>query len=317
MNGTCKIPDCAAPLSCHLGKDSCTECENFTPDTQLTVAKKNISSVPKKSLGWTGEPFNPEDAPIVTARNSPIIISIIGKADAGKTTFLAMLYTLLLSGRGFREFKFAGSKTILGWDSLYHRLKLSKGAVQFPQPTPVNSSRLYHLALRDDQSGLKDILFSDISGEVFYLWAVNRNDENAANARWAHLNANAFMFFIDCDALVNEKNGAKNDILRIARQMSLDLNNRPVIAIWSKSDQKDKVLQPIKDSLCEELARHFKNFTEIDISNFLEPGPDNLVHENNLAAVDWILQQSMLPSGVELKLNPVESNDLFISYKGE
>jgi len=80
-----------------------------------------------------------------------------------------MLYTLLLSGKKLKEFHFAGTKTILGWDELYHRLKLKKGNVAFPQPTPVTSNRLYHLALRSEEGLLKDVLFADASGEYFRL----------------------------------------------------------------------------------------------------------------------------------------------------
>ncbi len=319
MAGKCKLKECGAPeVRCHLDKDDYTQCENFVVEaTEKKAKKEKTSGLIKSSLGWSGQAIINDELGLISSRTSPILIGIVGKADAGKTTFLAMLYTLLLSGRKLKDYNFAGTKTILGWDGLYHRLKLSKGNVAFPQPTPVSSNRLYHFALRNEEQHLKDVLFADASGEVFSLWSVNRNDENADNARWIYANSNAFMLFIDCEALLTDKNAAKKEVLLIARQLTHDLKNRPVIAVWSKSDKKNGVLPSIKDTLKTELEVIFSNYTEIEISNFLEPGPDELVHTNNLAAVDWLLERIMIPSASDLSVEKIASDDLFINYIGK
>ncbi|MBS4033520.1 MAG: hypothetical protein KGZ85_03560 [Ignavibacterium sp.] len=319
MKGKCKIPECPAPdAACHLGNDDFTQCENFIPEIdEKKVKKVKIVDTNKSSIGWSGEAFTTDELEIVSYRTSPFLIGIVGKAAAGKTSFLGMLYTLLLSGKKFKEFNFVGSKTTLGWDDLYHRLKFKAGNVTFPQPTPVNSNKLYHFALRNNEQHLKDILFADASGEVFSLWAINRNDESAENARWIYSNSNSFMLFIDCDALSKDKNSAKKEVLLIARQLTHDLKNRPVIAVWSKADIKDKVLPKIKDTLKEELENLFTNYVEIDISNFLEPGPDELVHKNNLTAVDMILERMIVSSHLDLAINRIDSKDLFLNYTGK
>lgn len=319
MAGQCKISECGAPgISCHLGHDDFHQCKNFVDEvTETKVKKQNKTEQRKSSLGWSGQAFSTSELALISSRTSPILFGIVGKADAGKTTFLAMLYTLLLSGKKLNKFNFAGSKTILGWDELYHRLKFKKGNVAFPQPTPVSSNRLYHFALRDENHQLKDILFADASGEVFSSWSINRNEEFAENARWIYSNSNAFMLFIDCDALFNDKNAAKKEVMLIARQLTHELKNRPVIAVWSKSDKKEEILPSIKDTLKNELQALFSNYTEIEISNFLEPGPDELVHKNNLAVVDWILEKTIIPSTPNLALEEILSDDLFINYKGK
>lgn len=319
MAGECKLKECGAPeVRCHLDKDDCTQCENFvTETTEKKIKKEKAAEIKKSSLGWNGKAFTTDELGLVTSRTSPIIIGVVGRADAGKTSFLAMLYTLLLSGKKIKDYDFAGTKTILGWDELYHRLKFKKGNVAFPQPTPVSSNRLYHLALRNEEQQLKDVLFADASGEVFTLWSVNRNDENADNARWIYSNSNAFMLFIDCEALLTDKNAAKKEVMLIAQQLTSDLKDRPVIAVWSKSDKKKEVLPNIKETLKTELDNLFSNYTEIEISNFLEPGPDELVHINNLAVVDWLLEKIMIPSSPDLSLTEIVSDDLFINYKGK
>jgi hypothetical protein len=319
MVGECKLKECGAPeVRCHLDKDDFRQCENFVVEALEKKRKKEkVTELKKSSLGWSGQAFTTDELALVSSRTSPILIGVIGKADAGKTTFLAMLYTLLLSGKKLKDYNFAGTKTILGWDGLYHRLKFKKGGVAFPQPTPVTSNRIYHLALRNKEQQLKDVLFADASGEVFSLWSVNRNDENADNARWIYSNSNAFILFIDCEALLVDKNAAKKEIMLIARQLTNDLKERPVIAVWSKTDKKNEVLPSIKDTLKTELEDLFSNYTEIEISNFLEPGPDELVHINNLAVVDWLLENIMVSSASDLFLDEVVSNDLFINYKGK
>jgi hypothetical protein len=318
MSGKCKIAECGAPeVPCHNGCEDYRTCPNFISDTVDKKKSKGKVKIEKKksNLNWTGQAFFLNDIAIVSSRTSPILIGIVGKADAGKTTFLAMVYTLLLNGKRLKEYDFAGTKTILGWDELHHRLRLKQGGVPFPPPTSVSSSRLYHFALRNKEQQLKDVLFTDASGEVFSMWSINREDENAEYARWIYANSNGFMLFIDCEALIEQKNLAKRDIMLIARQLSHDLRNRPIIAVWSKSDKKDEVISVIKDSLKSELENLFLNYHEIEISNFLEPGPDELVHKNNLSAIDWLLTRIMVPSNPDLTLNEVISDDLFINFK--
>lgn len=181
MSGKCNLSECPAPdAPCHLGNEDYTKCEHFVLEViPRKNTKEKVVDIKKASIGWSGQAFIIDELGLVSSRTSPILIGIVGKADAGKTSFLAMLYTLLLNGRKFKTLNFAGSKTTLGWDELYHKLKLKKGNVSFPAPTPVSSNRLYHFALRDDKYQLKDILFTDTSGEVFSYWAVDRGDERA------------------------------------------------------------------------------------------------------------------------------------------
>lgn len=316
MSGKCSNPDCHAPkVPCHLGKDDHTSCDNWIPEKSEAKITKASKIDGKSNIAWSGSPLIVEEIQMVSKYNSPTIIGIIGKQDAGKTTFLAMVYTLMLNGKNLKDYTFAGTKTILGWDELHHKLRISRGNVTFPAPTPVNSNRQYHLSLKNSEDRLKDILFSDASGEVFTLWANDRNDANAENARWVHTNASGFMLFIDCVALIEQKIVAKREIINIAQQLTHKLNGRPVLAVWSKSDRKGEIHPNIKESLTNELRAMFTNYDEIEISNYLDPGPDELVHKNNLEAIDWILQRTAQPYGSSLAVERKETNDLFLNYK--
>jgi hypothetical protein len=318
MAGKCKLTECGAPaVPCHEGCENFKDCENFISEKVASKMKREVKKEQSvSSLGWSGEALSINDIAIVSNRNSPYLIGAFGKADAGKTTYLAMVYTLLLNGGTLAKYNFSGTKTIIGWDQLHHRLKLSQGGVAFPPPTPVSANRLFHLALRGIDEKLVDVLFADASGEVFTLWGVNREDENAESARWIYANSNAFMLFIDCEALVNGKNAAKREIMQIARQLSNDLKDRPVIAVWSKADRIDEILPSIKDSLKSELSGILPKITEVEISNFLVPGPDELVHKNNLAAIDNLLDRMIVISNSDLPLTAYATTDSFVNYKG-
>ena len=317
MTGKCSNPDCAAPISCHEGKEKHTECEFWVKSNAPQSKTKSTPKKEKKSdLPWTGEALTIDELPKVTYRNTPLIIGVIGKADAGKTTYLAMLFTLLLRGIKLKEFDFCGTKTINAWDKLYQKLKVQQEGVTFPDPTPAQYIRLLHLALRNHSKKLKDILISDASGEVFSIWSKNRNDVNAENARWIYEHSNAFILFIDCDDLINRKAQAKTDIVDMAQMLKHDLRNRPVIAVWSKSDKKEDVHPTIREKLQGELKELFENYKEIDISNFSSDDPDVLVHKNNISVLDWLLSRVFTLNKSEILIeNDSVVNDIFLNYK--
>lgn len=319
MEERCSNPDCTAPPHCHEVKDDYKQCEYWLKNSLGKTEKKEKPQKESKNsnLSWTGEPLKIEDVALVSRRTTPIFIGVVGKADAGKTTFLAMLYTLLLNGKKFRDFNFAGTKTILGWDELHHKLKVQQNKVAFPDPTPSQYYRLLHFALRNVNNQFKDVFLSDASGEVFSLWSQNRDDANAENARWIYDTSNAFILFIDCMDLIKRKNLAKTEIIDIAQMLQYNLQGRPVIAVWSKSDMKEEIHIKIKSSLKEELQNIFSNYTEIDISNFSSDDPDKLVHENNIEVIDWLLEKVLIPSGTKLIVNNNYRHDLFLNYKGQ
>ncbi|KMQ61136.1 hypothetical protein ACM40_15685 [Chryseobacterium sp. BLS98] len=318
MEYKCSNPDCIPESNCHEGKETYEQCEYWKKANYIEEKKSNVVKQKGKNstLPWTGNALSILDLSKITYRSTPVIIGVVGKADAGKTTFLAMLYTLMLKGGSLTGFKFCGTKTIHTWDSLYQTLLIGKEGVKFPDPTPAEYIRFLHLALRNEQGKLKDILISDVAGEVFSAWSKNRKDTNAENARWIYENSNAFILFIDCKDLIERKAQGKNDVLDLAQMLNHDLHDRPVIAVWSKSDIKQEIHSKIVTDIKEELAEKYKNFYEIEISNFSVDDPDILVHKNNLSVIDWILSKVYVNTGAVLD-NAVEikSNDYFLKFK--
>jgi hypothetical protein len=318
MTGKCSNPECAAPISCHEGTENYINCK-FWMSSNSQLAPKGMPTQKKEkksALSWTGDALTIEEMSKINYRNFPLIIGVVGKADAGKTTYLAMLFTLLLRGGKLKDYDFCGTKTINAWDQLYHKLKIQQEGVKFPDPTPAQYIRLLHLALRNHSKRLKDIFITDVAGEVFSIWSKNRNDVNAGNARWVYENSNCFILFIDCDDLIDKKAQAKNDIIDMAQMLKHDLKDRPIIAVWSKSDKKQDVHLTIREKLTRELGNIFENYHELDISNFSSNDPDILVHKNNISVLDWLLSKVFDLKKSEIIIEDRNiGNDIFLNYK--
>lgn len=314
----CSNADCAAPISsCHLTGGDHKTCEFWLKNNSLAkVQPKAVKGTKKAFANWTGDALQRNELSTIGARNSPMTIGIVGKVDAGKTTFLAMLFTLLQKGFTFQHYRFAGSHTIIAWDELYHRLKVYRTKVEFPDPTPTEYLRFFHLALRDKAGMLKDVLISDASGEGFTAWATNRNADNAGNARIIYQTSSAFVLFIDCKDLIERKGVARAEIIAMAEMLLHDLRDRPVIAVWSKADEKTQVNKVIIEALNNELTEMFTNFTQIDISNFPSDQPDALVHQNNLKVIDWLLDKIQECRPLAIKATEILTNDIFLNYRG-
>ncbi len=318
IKGRCKNPDCQAHITgkCYEHNDSLDICPNWIAKSAAAKAKKKkIDTI--STFTWTGEAITPDTLNIVSQRSNPIIIASVGNVDAGKTSYFAMLYLLFLNGHKLDDYQFAGSLTLTAWDRLADKLRYNKGAVEFPAPTPSNPDyyHLLHLALKKG-SKLHDIVLADASGEIFKLWADNKNDENAENARWIHKNASAFLLFIDCEALETRKAIARAEILDIANRLVEDLGNRTVAIVWSKADRINHVHDKLKEQIRKRLKDIFRDsYEEFMVTNYPNIDPEKLCHENNLKTLNWLLNQTTQPSNIVPELEITSKDDVFLNYK--
>jgi hypothetical protein len=318
VTGRCSNQNCQAHVTgkCYEGKDSLDTCQNWTAKSipKKTKRKKNDTST---AILWTGEALTPKTLNIVSQRSNPIIVASVGNVDAGKTSYFAMLYLLLLNGHRLADYQFAGSLTLTAWDRLADKLRYNKGSVEFPAPTPSNPDyyHLLHLALKKN-SKLHDILLADASGEVFKLWADNKDDENAENARWIHKNASAFLVFVDCEALETRKAIARAEILDIASRLVENLGKRPVAIVWSKADRISHVNGKLKELIKERLKNIFQdNYSEFEVTNYPNIDPEELCHGNNLKTLNWLLNYVTQPTDVIPELEETNRDDIFLNYR--
>jgi len=318
--GTCSNTKCSFSETghCFANADPVASCANLTVSVVSEKKEKKSSNQKNEIISWTGEYLVPEDLKLISACSSPYIIGVVGPAKAAKTSYLGMLYTLLLNGRFPSSFHFSNSYTLNAWEKLSFGLRFHQGKVLFPEATPSNPDfhSIYHLGLKNDTS-LKDVLFADASGEVFGQWAMNANDANASSVRWIHSNASSFIFFVDSVALINRRAEAKEEILDIANRLKQNLGKRPVAIVWSKADRISEIRPNIKSSLQEELKNIFgSQSTENEVSNYTFQDPDEKCHENNLAVLNWLMDQMGEKSNTTIELEiPTGSRDTFLNYR--
>src|SRR6056297_903628 len=113
----CPHEDCYAPdgLCWESGSSEYPKCPHY----QKADAVKELDKTAKKSaaataIPWTGEWLRPEQLDLLSHRGTPKIIGLVGSSGAGKTTYLAMLYSLLFNGKRIKDWDFAGSITLNG-----------------------------------------------------------------------------------------------------------------------------------------------------------------------------------------------------------
>jgi len=321
MRKKCNKTDCPAPkgLCLEQASNDHPKCEHWQgTQTDQSVEKQKKANKKAQSLPWTGEPFQPTDIEIVSQRSTPLIIGMVGSADAGKTSYLGMLYTLLFNGIKFNHWSFAGSCTLAAWETLAQYLKIKpNGKIEFAPPTPSNPDyySLYHFALKRGNL-FRDVLFADSSGEVFKIWSEDVQDQNAENARWIYEKSSAFIFMVDSVALIERRGAAKSEIIQMAEQLAVNLRGRPVAVVWSKADEIGNIRETIKSALSDDLSQVLGDAQVFEVSNFSKSDSDKLCHQNNIAVTEYLLDKLNETKNIKLVPQVSTSDDMFFNYRG-
>jgi hypothetical protein len=291
----CKHEHCNDPEKegCLLGDDY-HDCTYYISDKNKSIDdrdynnERNLTSekYDEKPIIWTGEVFGGIDLYLLSKFKRPKIIALIGPYNAGKTSVLTALYILLRAGNQIKNYSFAGSYTLNGWEYLAHFLtyKGEKG-YKFPPHTSRNAGRvpgLLHLCMKDNYGIYNDLLFTDAPGEWFTDWAENANNSNSEGAKWINEHADAFILFSDCDAFSKNIGKTRKDLRLIFNRLKSNIENRPVAFTWSKSDIN--IDGAIKTEINEMLKNEFQYYEKFNVSI-----KDKELLNNIVAAFEWIL----------------------------
>lgn len=131
------------------------------------------------------------EASEITRSSLTKVIVVAGPGASGKTTLLASLNDRFQQS-ALQDYEFAGSRTLLAFESRSYDVRIASGRLE-PEmektKVDLDNLRFLHLRVRKkgDGSVLRDLLFSDISGENFRqaknssedckkLWILKRAD---------------------------------------------------------------------------------------------------------------------------------------------
>lgn len=128
---------------------------------------------------FSGAALGATDAEVITLRSKTHLAVFVGAEGSGKTTVLASIYERLNQG-AFAGFRFAGSRSLLGFEEICHFNRLASGGAQpdTQRTRLTDETKYYHLALRpnDLAATRRDVLLSAMSGELFRMAKDSQED---------------------------------------------------------------------------------------------------------------------------------------------
>lgn len=291
-NLNCSVPN----ASCHEGH-LLPECPYYA--TVAENAKSNqetdgLEETHHARPNWTSLPFTPVSASVIMGVQKPFTIGIVGFASAGKTSFLSTLYLRLKKQEKIAGHAFAGSLTLLGWETISANFNW-KG-IQPPTYPPRTTGQgrepgLLHLALRNPKGQLKDMLLTDVPGEWFFNWVHEKDGQIAEGAHWVVEHSDALLLLIDGEALSGQnRHTTKRHSRTLINRLKGVLGDRPFAVVWTKKDatnEEETAVQQIQADLKMAFGDHAVFHTIAAIQ------PDEDRGQDVIESVAFLLQQHL------------------------
>ncbi len=264
---------------------------------------------------WSGAALGTTDLAFLTGRGEPTLVGLIGPHNAGKTTLLGLFYQQLGRSGYIGDARFAGSYSLEGWEAIAHALRWEGAVPRFPPHTSSGAGRapgLLHVALRDRQQRLSDVLFADSSGEWFQRWSIEPEANDAEGARWLIERASRLMIAADCEALAGKDRGqARSDLIQLIRRVAAARADRPVALIWTKADVIVPELIHAAVSNAANLVMPDIVTFETSVTTFERAGSTITATDSVKAILDWMT--APLARGFELPAAAIRNPDPFFA----
>lgn len=311
MSGSCRRKDCPSDLSCADGEVDKRQCPNWTAPSDEPAPTASEPRGTGQDLPWNAYTLGLQDLGRLLVRSPTAIIGLIGAPDAGKTTFLIHLYLHLLRGRPLAGRTFAGSLTLGAWESLAAHCRWAEGRpATFPPHTTSNARvpGLLHVALRDGDSVLRDVVFTDAPGEWFTRWATRLDDVEAEGARWIARHADGFLLFADSAALSDMRRlgAARKALLDLLPRVGGAAGDRPVMFLWAKADQE---LRPELRRAIEQARERWLPSATVRAARVDRP-------LSLLDAASELLSQALRPRTGPPLVEPAAATTPFLAFRG-
>lgn len=191
---------------------------------------------------YSGEALSSNESRSITFASITNVIILAGRAESGKTTLIASIFDMFQKENSFDGYIFGGSRSLIGLEKLCHESRISSDRgepnTERTKFTP-DDPKFIHFKLQKKGIGsLKDILFTDISGEQFRQ--ISNSTEECQKFEVIR-RADHFVLFFDSNLLSDfaTRHQTKTNGLAILRSLveSNMLNSRTLIqVVYSKWD---------------------------------------------------------------------------------
>ncbi|MFJ7797763.1 hypothetical protein [Pseudomonas sp. NPDC096950] len=250
----CSLAGCDGPMS-----GVCINGLNFEecPDVILILDAEEVSvpveDSPRSSDLVSTRGFSSLDAlscdALLRARGG-IVVGVVAGPEVGKTTMIATMYEMLHRGQ-ISDAQFAGSETLRGYEERCHLARVaSNGLIPNTARTPTSARLSFtHLRLATSK-GIKDIIFSDRSGEHFD----NVLDNPGSIVEFSELSrADIILLLVDIEHFLKTPHIPTSRIRRLLMTMDqqLLLAEKTVRLIGTKADlaKSNEELEAARSSL--------------------------------------------------------------------
>ncbi len=258
---------------------------------------------------YSGAALSATDADVITLRSRTQLVVFAGAEGSGKTTVLTSIYERLNEGV-FAGLKFAGSRSLLGFEEICHLNRLASGGTQpdTQRTRLTDDTKYYHLALRAAESQIerRNILLSAMSGELFRM--AKDSQEEAQRLTFLR-RADTIVVLVDGERLATtaQRTNAQADAADILESL-LDANmvspNCHVEIVFSKLDCIIAAGQPALDFLAKTQVKFEGKFRH-RVPNFsfrmiaARPAPSSAPVDGGLADAFVSWTTVVLPSSAD------------------
>lgn len=215
MPVSCQIKECPVALTgkCVKSHSPIEECPHLVKSDTPVASATPPSTVTQPTWRpvYPGHELGLEQASSVMSARFTNLIGVLGETDAGKTCMLCSLYLLASCSQLAPAYRFAGSQTLLGFES---RLRIYRDWPTGTLPDRITAHTEHahprapgflHLVLASDQKSpaASDFLFTDLPGE----WTSDLVKSVRGSSRLMFLQrANGLVFAFRADQISSKEN---------------------------------------------------------------------------------------------------------------
>lgn len=257
----CVNPDCSFPSggrcarAAELG-DPAAECPDLSrsESQEFTDDPAPAPQPEAPRTPWTGAHLDTSEAERLGWQAPLHRIAVLGAQRSGKTCLLTSFFLQLANGqRGPFAYRFAGSRSLHGLNTLCERAARWEGAGEIVEYTKLSESdaprQFLHLAVRPEEprdDRVLNLLLSDLPGEWVGDWATHQDER--ASRRLAFLDrSEALAVLVDAEALLDPKGGTLDNATNLLLRRLMDRlgERRPPIALmFTKFDRVVQQFMP-------------------------------------------------------------------------